>query len=77
MISENTNGFIFRDKTGWTTKNGIDIGWWVGYVETPSDVFFVATRIKKNVKSAEILVDEFTDAHSDHYPMMIELQLRR
>ncbi len=49
MISENIDGYIFRDKTGWTTKDGIDIGWWVGYVETPSNVFFFATRIKKGV----------------------------
>ncbi len=49
MISENANGVIFRDKTGWTNKDGIDIGWWVGYVETPSDVFFFATRIQKGV----------------------------
>ena len=50
MISENKDGFIFRDKTGWTTKDGIDIGWWVGYVETPDNIFFFATRIKKGVK---------------------------
>ncbi|MGA9639382.1 penicillin-binding transpeptidase domain-containing protein [Flavobacterium sp.] len=49
MISENTDGHIFRDKTGWTTKDGIDIGWWVGYVETPDNIFFFATRIKKGV----------------------------
>ena len=49
MISENKEGLIFRDKTGWTTKDGIDIGWWVGYLETPDNILFFATRIKKRV----------------------------
>lgn len=51
MISENIDGYIFRDKTGWTRKDGIDIGWWVGYVETPDNIFFFATRIKKEVSN--------------------------
>lgn len=48
MISEQTKDFTFRDKTGWTKQQGIDIGWWVGYVQTDDNVFFFATRITKN-----------------------------
>ncbi len=32
MVSESNDSFTFRDKTGWTRKNGKDIGWWVGYL---------------------------------------------
>lgn len=51
----------------------------VGLPDVPTriDFVFVSKGLKKNIKSAEVLVDEFTDAHSDHYPMMIELQLKR
>ena len=49
MISEKDNGIIFRDKSGWTKKNGTDIGWWIGYVETANDIFFFATRLIKKV----------------------------
>lgn len=47
MISETTEEYTLRDKTGWTTKDGKDIGWWVGYVETKDNVYFFATRIIK------------------------------
>ncbi len=49
MISEKTDNYLYRDKTGWTRKNGIDIGWWVGYVETKDNVYFFATRLLKEV----------------------------
>lgn len=50
MISEETDNYIFRDKTGWTRKNGIDIGWWLGYVETKDNVYLFATRLLKDEK---------------------------
>ncbi|HTN19550.1 MAG TPA: endonuclease/exonuclease/phosphatase family protein [Pelobium sp.] len=51
----------------------------VGLPDVPSriDFVFVNKGLKKKVKSAEVLVNEFTDAHSDHYPMMIELVLKK
>jgi beta-lactamase class D len=49
MISEQSENYTFRDKTGWTKKNGIDIGWWVGYVQTKDNVFFFATRFTKKI----------------------------
>lgn len=48
MISEKTETHTYRDKTGWTRKNGKDIGWWVGYVETKDNVYFFATRLQKD-----------------------------
>jgi beta-lactamase class D len=48
MISEKSGTFTFRDNTGWTRRNGTDIGWWVGYAETDENVYFFATRLLKN-----------------------------
>lgn len=47
MISEQTENYSIRDKTGWTKQNGIDIGWHVGYLQTNENVYFFATRIIK------------------------------
>jgi beta-lactamase class D len=50
MITENTLDYKLRSKTGWTRKDGNDIGWWVGYVECKDNVYFFATRIIKDQK---------------------------
>jgi beta-lactamase class D len=48
MISEKTKTHTYRDKTGWTRKDGQDIIWWIGYVEMKGNVYFFATRLIKN-----------------------------
>jgi len=48
MISENTPGFRIYSKSGWTQKNGQDIGWWVGYIEKKDKTYFFATRLLKD-----------------------------
>ena len=48
MVSEQTKTHTYRDKTGWTRKNGQDIGWWVGYLEVNENVYFFATRLIKD-----------------------------
>jgi len=50
MISEQTDSYVLRDNTGLTRKDGQDIGWWVGYIETKNNVYFFATRL---IKSSE------------------------
>jgi beta-lactamase class D len=47
MITEKTETYSIRSKTGWTRVFGDDIGWWVGYVERNDNVYFFATRIIK------------------------------
>ncbi|RFS13722.1 penicillin-binding transpeptidase domain-containing protein [Emticicia sp. C21] len=47
MITEKTDAYTIRSKTGWTRVSGNDIGWWVGYVERNENVYFFATRIIK------------------------------
>ena len=49
MISEQTENYTFRDKTGWTKHNGLDIGWYVGYLQTSENVYFFATRLTKQI----------------------------
>jgi beta-lactamase class D len=50
MVTEQNDRYIVRSKTGWTRENGIDSGWWVGYVERKDNVYFFATRISKERK---------------------------
>ena len=49
MFSENIENLRFHDKTGWTRKNGEDIGWYIGYAEANDNVYFFATRLTENV----------------------------
>lgn len=50
MITEQTPAHTIRSKTGWTRVGGIDLGWWVGYVEYQHHPYFFATRITKDRK---------------------------
>ncbi|PWN60724.1 penicillin-binding transpeptidase domain-containing protein [Chryseobacterium oncorhynchi] len=45
MISEKTEDFTIRSKTGWTRDNGINTGWWVGSIENKQGIYFFATRL--------------------------------
>lgn len=48
MVAEQTDDYTIRSKTGWGNQGGKDIGWWIGYVERPDNVYFFATRITKD-----------------------------
>ncbi len=45
MITEQTKNYIIRAKTGWTRENGINTGWWVGFVETKQGIWYFATLL--------------------------------
>ena len=47
MVTEQTKDYTVRSKTGWTRENGMDSGWWVGYVERANNLYFFATRVSK------------------------------
>src|SRR5690606_18614925 len=47
MVTERTDGYTIRSKTGWGVQDGNDIGWWVGYLQRTDNVYFFATRITK------------------------------
>lgn len=51
MIMEKTDQYILYGKTGWTQKNGKDLGWWIGYLEKGDNTYFFATRLKKSTKT--------------------------
>ena len=45
MLVEQTPAFAIRAKTGWAASASPQIGWYVGYVETPDDVWFFAMNL--------------------------------
>lgn len=50
MMTEQGENYSFHTKTGWTRDNGINIGWWVGYLEHKNGVYFFATRLLQDRK---------------------------
>jgi beta-lactamase class D len=50
MITEQTEDYTIRAKTGWTRENNANIGWWVGYIETKKGTFIFATRLLQDRK---------------------------
>ncbi len=48
MLAEKAPAFSLWAKTGWATRVKPQIGWYVGYVETPKDVWFFALNIEVN-----------------------------
>lgn len=49
MIRTETPEYILRGKTGWADTPPNDIGWYVGYIEKDSQLYFFATRVYKPV----------------------------
>lgn len=56
MISEVTDNFTIRAKTGWTRENNINTGWWVGYLETNNNTYFFATLLLQDRKTIEMIL---------------------
>lgn len=46
MLIEQTPTYTLWAKTGWATRVKPQVGWYVGHVETPKDVWFFATNIE-------------------------------
>ncbi|TVQ67818.1 MAG: class D beta-lactamase [Balneolaceae bacterium] len=46
MVIEENESFRLSAKTGWSIINGINNGWFVGYIETNNKTFFFATNIE-------------------------------
>ena len=46
MIIDNSDNYKLRGKTGWSNSNGIDNGWFVGYVELGAKTYFFATNVE-------------------------------
>jgi len=50
MISEQNENYTIRAKTGWTRENGINTGWWIGYIKHKDQVYCFATRLLQDRK---------------------------
>lgn len=50
MLTEIGSDYTVHGKTGWTRQDGMNIGWWIGYVERGKSVYFFATRIYQDRK---------------------------
>jgi beta-lactamase class D len=51
MITEKETAYTISAKTGWTRDKGINTGWWVGFIETKTGVYFFATRLLQDRKN--------------------------
>jgi beta-lactamase class D len=58
MVLEAKDGYVLRGKTGWADPAGINVGWFVGYLEREGNVYFFAT----NVESPEPAPESFAPA---------------
>ena len=50
MITEQTEEYTIRAKTGWTRENNINKGWWTGYIETKKGSYIFATSLLQDRK---------------------------
>ncbi len=72
MIAKETKNYIIRAKTGWGTQNNIDIGWYVGYVETKNNVYYFVNCIQ----SADFNNNSFAKARTEiTYQILNELKI--
>jgi beta-lactamase class D len=46
MLLEKTPAYTLRGKTGWTSQDGHQIGWLVGFVEKGSDAYVYVTQLE-------------------------------
>ena len=46
MICRDTNSIVYRGKTGWGSQDKMDIGWFVGYAESPDRVVYFANLVR-------------------------------
>lgn len=59
MVIETLPEYTLSGKTGWSVRNGNNYGWFVGYLETKGNVYFIATMVQpKNQEK----VDDFIAA---------------
>ena len=55
LVREKTDTYTLRAKTGSTTQGSISLGWYIGYLEKDSDVYFFATNISSPTSNAQFL----------------------
>jgi beta-lactamase class D len=48
MIADTMGGAVLRGKTGWSWREGENLGWWVGWLERGDDTYFFATTVESD-----------------------------
>lgn len=46
MVIKKSGDYQLSGKTGWSTQNGIDNGWYIGYIEKRKQLYYFATNIE-------------------------------
>lgn len=59
MLNEDTLGYKLRAKTGWGMRVEINVGWWVGWVETNNNVYFFANNIESEEPTDNFIKGRF------------------
>jgi beta-lactamase class D len=63
MIVDSTKDYILRAKSGWTEtegskfRGGLDLGWYIGYIEYVDNSYFFAIRLEK---PADVIRETFS-----------------
>lgn len=52
MITKDTLDYVVRGKTGWGAHGNMDVGWFVGYVETKGHVYYFTNCVQ--IESAKL-----------------------
>lgn len=60
MVVERNDQYTMRAKTGWAARTAPQLGWYVGYVEKPDEVWIFATNIDLRDKADLPLRQELT-----------------
>jgi beta-lactamase class D len=55
LVREKNSDYILRAKFGSTTQDSIPIGWYVGYLEKDSNVYFFATNVSGQISDSKFL----------------------
>ena len=72
MIAEGNMDYTIRGKTGWSSQDNKDIGWYVGYLETKGNVYYFANCIQ----TADLNNNNFGKARKEIvYQILNELKL--
>lgn len=48
MVIEENDDYKLSGKTGWSIRNGNNVGWFVGYLEAKGKVYFFTTNVEPN-----------------------------
>jgi len=72
MIAEENTDYIIRGKSGWSSQDNKDIGWYIGYLETKDNVYYFANCIQ----TADLNNNNFGKARKEIvYQILNELKL--